>query len=650
MVVRNIREDALALKEVLDILRQQAQGHTTITAHILVSTDHDGVCSAKMLDILLQQYDIKATIIPVTGNGDIVAHLQRLEPEDEVKSIVLLNCGASLDIQRQLQESQAPTELRCFVIDAHRPLILANLASKNQRVHVLDDDPIIEEGLRPDPDEESEPESEGDEEEKENEWDFADGNPRAVTDEGPERKRRRLIESQERREKRRQRSNEYYLNSYYAMPTAMSLFKMARQVKQCSQELLWLAAVSLAGYHDLGLIGEVEYGRLACEELNDVLTGVDDFIGTISQPSARSNAGSDDEGGSQSQNKLWARSRGSMQQGIRFERELRLTLYKHWNLEDSMYHSPYFYGTLELHRDKGVRYLKNFFATSGISPDHYKQQYHGMPLPVKKTMHKKFTEYGKAYGFDGKMFLQQFVRDLGPLGEGYAALNLNEISAVDAVHIVTALLSFVPASLGNAQMENLPKTDEGRRDAEAVHDLEREAMIKNFWRASDAVLCAEPNLIREGIVESVNCHKAVQTMARFLIDTKALRLSASHEFRWCKIEQPPNFFRHNMTVRRLAVWLLSVLFSYSPKSQGPEKPLLLIVRDHVRDTYLCVGASPPRMCDQNEFGERFRSVLRTDKTLKYRYDFFDKSCIEIAVDDFDRFWDTMVDSMSYGGA
>jgi len=265
---------------------------------------------------------------------------------------------------------------------------------------------------------------------------------------------------------------------------------------------------------------------------------------------------------------------------------------------------------------------------------------------VKKTLHRKFSENGKGYGLTDKMFLQQFVRDLGPLGEGFAALNLNEISAVDAVHIVTALLGTIPPSLGNAQVEQLPKTDDGRRDAEAVHEKERQAMVENFWRASDAVLCREPNIIREGIVEAVNVQKAVQSMARFLIDTKALRLSASHQFRWCKIEQTPNYFRHHLTVRRLAVWLLSVLFAYRPKSDGPEKPLLLIVRDQVRDTYLCVGASPARVCDQNEFGERFRNVLRTDRTLKYRYDFFDKSCIEIAADDFDRFWDTMVDSIA----
>jgi len=642
MVVRNVQEnDGQVLLEVLDRLRQDAQGSSAITCQVLIATDHDGVCAAKIFDTMMQRTGVKSTWIPVTGNTEIIEHFRQIEPESEVKSLVFLNCGASLDLQRQLEESNAPAELRCFVIDAHRPLLLANLSERNQRVFVLDDDPIIEGGLRPPVDEDSD--SEPEEEEKENEWDFAEAKGREANDDGRERKRRRLMEKEDRREKRRQHINEYYLNSYYAMPAGMSLFKMARQASQPSQDLLWLASVSLAGYHDLGLLGEVEYGRLAFQELNDVLEQADDF-GTASQASTVRSSQRD---GDDAEAPLpRPKPRDAKPQTLRFERDLRLTLYKHWTLEESMNHSAYFYGTLELHRDKGLRALKNFFATTGIPPVQYKQQYGGMPLPVKKNLHRKFGENGKAYGLTDKMFLQQFVRDLGPSGESCAALNLNEVSAVDAVHIVTALLSYVPPSLGGAQIEHLPKTEDGRRDAGKVHELERQAMVDNFWRASEAVLCQKASVVREGIMEAISVAKAVQTMARFLIDTKALRLSASNQFRWCKVEQPPNCFRHHLTVRRLACWLLSVLFAYRPKSDGPERPLLLIVKDQVRDTYLCVGASPARTCDQNEFGERFRTALRTDKSLKYRYDFFDKSCIEIASDDFDRFWDTMVDSIA----
>merc|ERR1719231_2116006 len=120
------------------------------------------------------------------------------------------------------------------------------------------------------------------------------------------------------------------------------------------------------------------------------------------------------------------------------------------------------------------------------------------------------------------MFSQQFLRDLEAAGEQFAALNLCEVSAVDAAQVVQALLSGIPPSLSNAQVDSLPKTDDGRRDASKVHEMEKDAMLANFWRASEAVLCRNTSLLRGGIVEGVNIAKAVQTLARFLIDTKAL--------------------------------------------------------------------------------------------------------------------------------
>jgi len=414
------------------------------------------------------------------------------------------------------------------------------------------------------------------------------------------------------------------------------LFKMARQAAPPTTDLLWLASVSLAGYHDLGLVDEANYDKLACEELNDYLESLGD--------NGFTQRTEEDEDIAALPSPPRAGARGREDQSLTFERDLRLTLYKHWILKESMMHSAYFYGTLELHRDKGTRALKQLLASAGIQPTEAEQIYNGMQAPTKKGLQKKFSEHGKAQGLNEKMFLQQFIRHRGQAERGQA-MNLAEISSVDAANMLTSILATIPPALGNAQTEQLPKTEDGRRDAAKVHEMERQAMVSNFHRASDCVLLRDPLLLGDGIKEAVDVVKAIQNMARFLIDTKALRLSRSQQFRWCKIEQTPNYFRHHLTVRRLAVWLLNVLFRYRPQKgdAGPEKPILLIVRDHIRETYLCVGASPSKNCDQNEFGERFRSVLKTD-TFGVRYDFFDKSCIEVAADDFDRFWDTMIET------
>mmetsp|Transcript_114937 Transcript_114937/g.245405 ORF Transcript_114937/g.245405 Transcript_114937/m.245405 type:complete len:689 (-) Transcript_114937:74-2140(-) len=647
-------------------------GRGEATVRVLAAVDHDGVCSAKLLLDLLRREGVKHVVVPVSNNNDILVQFRQLEGDFEVRSLVLLNCGVGLDLQQHLEDCGASPELRCFVIDAHRPILLANCSARSNRVVILNDDPIAEANDIQPPVEEWEADDDiGDESEtggndseveQENEWDpnaGAGGDPRPPGERAAERrekKRRRQADRQAKIERKRRKVNEYYETSYYATPATMSLFKMAAQANAPSQDLLWLAAVSLVGYHDQGLLSEVNYNRLAWEQLKEALDRSTDHALSSSAPSqgtqgATATVPDSSPGPSDDEQETVPKSRARRplpraamaRQCLRFENDLRLSLYKHWTLEESIMHSSYFYGTLELHRDKGLRALKAFFATAGIHPSDYRQLFSCMQIDVRKAIQKKFRDHGKGYGLTEKnMFLQQFVRDLGPLGDKNPALFLQQLSSMDAVHIVGALLSSVPPALSGARIEQLPQTADGRRDTAAISEMESHAMVENFWRAFDAVLCKEPKALLEGIGEAQEMAKSVQNLARLIKDTKAMH--QSRHFRWCKIEQPPHLFRNHLAVRRLAVWLLQVLFEYRPKGEDRGLPLLVIMRDPVMDAYLCVGATPTRVSDQDEFGSLFRGVMRADKSIKARYDFFDKSCIEVSADDFERFWELLVDT------
>jgi len=452
-----------------------------------------------------------------------------------------------------------------------------------------------------------------------------------------ERKRRREEVREERRRAKIRRVNEYYMNSYIAAPSALSLFRMAQQSSDgaVSLDVLWLAAVSLTGYYDLGLINKSQYHTTAWQDLKEAL----DYASTDLPPSANgASQRVDDDGG-----RSYIAPR---RMPLRLEREsLRLTLYKHWELEKSMMHSSYVYGSLELNRDKGQRALKSFFAYAGIPPSSFANLYDAMDSYVRGRLPQMFKEHGGKFGmhFD-KITLDQFERDLGALGDDNPSLKLQELSASDAVHIVTALLGNIPASLSNTQLDSLPQTADGRRDVDAIRKAERQAMVDNFSQAYDTVLCKDPRRLKKGLELAVEEVEGVQSLARFIYDTKALRINQARQFRWCKIEQPPHAFRHVLPLRRLAVWLLHVFFSYKPGRPAQELPLLLVVHDAAKCTYLVVGVSAPRMAEQNEFGTLFRDVLRVHKNLKFRYDFFDKSVIEVAADDFDRFWSALVTS------
>jgi len=655
MVRLNVREDeGRALLEMVDALRQGAAGvgSSAITVRILASIDHDGVCATKILTKVLDQKGVKYIVSPVSGIMEIVDNVQQLQEDAEVTSLVLLNCGASVSLQRYLEGSANPN-LKCYIIDAHRPFVLENLSVKSDRVFVYDDDPRLDdnEGGGPPVDESDDEDLDDDDGDDDAEGEANALEPEQTAAERAERKRKRQLQRQARQEARRQRENTYYMSSYYAMPSAVSLFRMARQVAPTSLDMLWVAAVALVGYHEQGLMGKLEYDRLAWDELKEVYDRSDDLGSTL--PSTLSDRSSreentntlnlsDDEREASMPRKRFRPN--AAKASLRFEPDFRLLLYKHWTLEESMMHSPYFYGTLELNRDKGLRALKNFFVTASIRPTEYKQLYSCMPLPIKKNIQSMFSKFGKRYGLsEDKMFLMQFVRDLGPVGANKHAAWTQEMSCSDAAHIMISLLSNVPSSLSAARVAHLPQIEGGRRDTKAIEEMERQAMRDNFWRTYDMVLCKDPVSLREGMAEAMDIAKAVQALGRFIKDTKAIH--SDRHFRWCKIEQPPHAFRHHMTVRRLAVWVLQVFHTYAPKDNSPELPLLVMVRDQVRETYMCIGATPTRMADdRDEFGYLFRKVIRKDNSLKIRYDFFDKSCIEVAASDFERFWELLLDA------
>jgi len=326
---------------------------------------------------------------------------------------------------------------------------------------------------------------------------------------------------------------------------------------------------------------------------------------------------------------------------LRYETDLKLTLYKHWTVEEAMFHSSYFYGALELNREKGGRALKNFFAMIGISPKEYSQIYSCMKLRTRTNLQDMYSQKGGHYGLDENMFIDQIVRDFGIDREHRNVLRFHEMSSMDAAYLVTSILTSVPNSLSSGQMEALPKNSDGTRDAVAVQEMERKELVANFWRATDAVLGKDTAVLTHSLQEAVDQAKELQRLARRIIDAKMVGLNETSEFRFVKIEQCPHVFRHQLAVRRLAVWLLHVLFTYKPgfgRRGDEDKPFLVIVRDVIRDTYLCVGTGSPRFEAQNEFGQRFRHVIKMDSTLQYQYDSFDRSVVEIHSKDFDRFW------------
>jgi len=134
------------------------------TVLILVAADCDALCACRILTYLLRSDQICYKIKPVYSYNDVRAANDTLVREnDELRSIVMLNCGGIKDLA---QELELPPHVTCFVVDAHKPWHLSNIHG-SQNVVVFDDGSTVHDDLPTASDAELPSESSGDEEEEE---------------------------------------------------------------------------------------------------------------------------------------------------------------------------------------------------------------------------------------------------------------------------------------------------------------------------------------------------------------------------------------------------------------------------------------------------------------------------------------------------
>ncbi|KAJ2816798.1 DNA replication initiation factor cdc45, partial [Coemansia erecta] len=103
---------------------------------LFVSMDVDALCALRILITLFKRDSIAHKIIPVSNYAEIASMNQTLVAQNQqIKSIVFLNCGAQTDIQDFVTLRE---DLVVVVIDSHRPFNLYNVFWHEQ-VQCLDD-------------------------------------------------------------------------------------------------------------------------------------------------------------------------------------------------------------------------------------------------------------------------------------------------------------------------------------------------------------------------------------------------------------------------------------------------------------------------------------------------------------------------------
>lgn len=106
-----------------DIVQKNFQEKAAIL--ILVAPDVDALCACRILTTLLRSHNVMYKIKQISGYVDMSRVNQTcIENNDELLTVIMINCGATNDLKSIITFTP---ELKCYVIDAHRPVVINNV-------------------------------------------------------------------------------------------------------------------------------------------------------------------------------------------------------------------------------------------------------------------------------------------------------------------------------------------------------------------------------------------------------------------------------------------------------------------------------------------------------------------------------------------
>uniref|UniRef100_A0A8C6D4H5 Cell division cycle 45 n=1 Tax=Moschus moschiferus TaxID=68415 RepID=A0A8C6D4H5_MOSMO len=347
---------------------------------LFVASDVDALCACKILQALFQCDHVQYTLVPVSGWQELETAF--LEHKEQFRYFVLINCGANVDLLDILQPDE---EAVFFVCDTHRPVNVVNVYNDAQiKLLIKQDDelevPAYEDIFR---DEEEDEDLSGDE--------GAEGS-------APSEKRPRLEEEiAEQTLKRRQRREwearrrdilfDYEQYESHGTSAAMVMFDLAWLMSKDLSDMLWWAIVGLTDQWVQDKITQVKY-------VTDV--------GTLQRHVSRHSHRREDEAHTLSVD--CAR--------ISFEYDLRLALYRHWSLHDSLHNTCYTAARLKLWSLHGQKRLQEFLADVGLPLKQVKQKFQSMDVSLKENLREMIEESANKFGMKD-MRIQTFSVHFG---------------------------------------------------------------------------------------------------------------------------------------------------------------------------------------------------------------------------------------------
>ncbi|EFX82665.1 hypothetical protein DAPPUDRAFT_302385 [Daphnia pulex] len=405
---------------------------------IFVNFDVDAIASCRILQYLLLCDSISYSIVPVQSQNDLISAYK--ESCEQSNHIILINCGGTLDIVETLEPSE---EKIFYIADSHRPYDVCNIYNDGQvcilgKVNEKEDIPTYEDifGNDDDDDEDegsnpSDGEANGDDDDEEEVRESKSKRQKLDPAEMVMRRREKRLWH----EKRKEILFNYMQFSFYSSSTALLMFELAWKLSRDSNDLLWWAII---GVNEQQLLGKVESKTSVLD--NGKLQSHMIRLAHLSQHGGESTGTKD---------ALY----------ITHEKDLNLSMYRHWSLLESLKYSPQTASHFQLWTLKGEKKLNEFLAELGLPLSQCRQKFNSMDIELRNDLRaifqKKVEKYdledlveysfNSQYGFRPKNSASDYVyalialldsaeKDKDPADAFHDALECLSNSKMDAVY------------------------------------------------------------------------------------------------------------------------------------------------------------------------------------------------------------------------
>ncbi|GMI98643.1 cell division cycle 45 [Hibiscus trionum] len=567
-------------------LKESARASSLSPLLIFPSTsDVDSLCALKIMFHILESDSVRYSCYPVSSFQEIREYSasELSSSSEEPVTMLLINWGCHRDLQEDLKLGSA---VRVFVVDSHRPIHLHNLSDQNDQVVVLytnDDERLADlaydfevmelanasyslhnSELDSEDDEDSESEDEDDDEEEEERARSGSRKRRRLSSEGEEPASRRF---------KKLKRDYYRMGTFHGKPSGCVMYDLSHSLRKNTNELLWLACVSLTD--------QFVHERLTDERYEAGVMELQQHINSLGNLDAVTSVTLKDG----------TKVRAPDSSRIAYEEEPRLMLLREWNLFDSMLCSSYIAPKLKTWSDNGMKKLKLLLARMGFALVDCQQKFQYMNHEVKQKMKDQFEQILPDYGLND-FYYKSFLRL-----HGYTS----RVSAADMVYGVTALLESSMQSDGTCAS-------------------------KQFGVAYDALSLGNPDKLKSGMQQAIKIQRAILRQGSAAI-TKSGCIRSGRKFRWVKLEDSVDtkLLGQPQALTKFCYFLMDAL-----KEKGAKlKPLLCACILQEPSKVLIVGVcGKPRLgaLKGNAFGLAFRNTAE-ETGAEFFHELFESSWI-----------------------